>query len=91
MLPRTGGPIDLLRELGVPLLVLAALLAVLAWAVWAIRKWLRRTEVTAPSCEELLLEFRRMAEEGKLSEQEFRTIKERLMRQMQHRRPEDVA
>ncbi len=87
MLPRRAGQDDLLRELGGPLLVLAALLVALAAAVWAIRRWLRRSAVTAPSCEELLLEFRRMAEEGKLSEQEFRTIRQRLMRHMKRERP----
>ena len=53
-------------------------IAVLAWIVMRVREEFRTDDDPAGSTDQMLSEIREMYEEGKLSEEEFRSIKGRL-------------
>jgi hypothetical protein len=67
-----------LRELGLWVAVTAVTLAVLIWAGLRIRAWFRDESGPAESHHEMLVQYRELQREGKLTEEEYRSIKRRL-------------
>lgn len=65
-----------------PLLATGAAVAVLIAAVWWLRDWLR---VDEPECspQELLMDYRRLHQEGALSNEEYQSIRQKLAGQVQ--------
>jgi hypothetical protein len=67
-----------LRELGLWVAVTAGALTVLIWGGLRIRAWFHEESGPAESMHEMLVQYRELQREGKLSEEEYRSIKRRL-------------
>lgn len=72
---------DVLRHSAGTWVGLIFAIVVLAWIVARVRAWFRNDEDPAENANQMLSEIREMYEEGKLSEEEFRSIKGRLRNQ----------
>jgi len=69
---------DVLRESGWTWIGLVFAIVVLAWIIMRVRELFRTDDDSAENADQMLSEIREMYEEGKLSEEEFRSIKGRL-------------
>ena len=67
-----------LRELGPWVLVTVVALTVLIWAGLRIRAWFHEETGPAEALHEMLVQYRELHREGKLTEEEYRSIKRRL-------------
>ena len=72
---------DLLRESAWTWIGLIFAIVVLAWIVVRVRAMFHGDDDPAENANQVLSEIREMYEEGKLSEEEFRSIKSRLVKQ----------
>ncbi|HEX5470355.1 MAG TPA: hypothetical protein VFW73_00630 [Lacipirellulaceae bacterium] len=80
---RAGGMTELFRHpLSQAALWFAVILALLALAVVGLRKWRGRSYDVRPKASDLLTKFREMHGRGSLSDDEYRTIKTKLARQI---------
>ena len=70
--------VDLLRESAWAWIGLIFAIVVLAWIVVRVRALFHSDDDPAENANQMLSEIREMYEEGKLSEEEFRSIKGRL-------------
>ena len=64
-------------------LLFAAIFALLALAVVALRKWRGSALEAQPTASDLLTKFRELHGRGSLSDDEYRTIKTKLARQLE--------
>ena len=64
------------------LLLLAGVLVLLAISIWLARKFRGSADEDMPLSHDMLTKFRDLHAQGKLSDEEFRTIKTRLARQL---------
>ena len=62
--------------------VLIVLIAVAAWSIFRIRAWYRDGEDPAASDNEMLSQLRDLHQQGDLSDEEYRSIKGRLVQRM---------
>jgi uncharacterized membrane protein len=69
---------ELLRESAWTWIGLVFAIVVLAWIIMRVRESFRTDDDPAENTNQMLSEIREMYEEGKLSEEEFRSIKGRL-------------
>ena len=69
---------DLLRASAWQWIGLVFAIVVLAWIIMRVRELFRTDDDPAENANQMLSEIREMYEEGKLSEEEFRSIKGRL-------------
>ena len=67
-----------LRELGLWVAVTAVALTVLIWGGLRIRAWFHEQTGPAEPLHEMLVQYRELQREGKLTEEEYRSIKRRL-------------
>ncbi|HVV99926.1 MAG TPA: hypothetical protein VHB77_06285 [Planctomycetaceae bacterium] len=66
------------REAGPWVLVTVVALTVLIWAGLRIRAWFHEESGPAEAMHEMLVQYRELQREGKLTEEEYRSIKRRL-------------
>lgn len=59
--------------------ILIVCVGVLVWLVVRVRSWFREDEDPTASAHEMLLQFRDLRRQGDLSEEEYRSIKNRLV------------
>ena len=80
--PVRPAPDEALWQILVPMLWIVGLLLLLALIVAKVRAWFLRNADKETSVHQMLTEFRQLRDRGELSEEEFRTIRNRLSPQL---------